>query len=102
MHFQCSNVCTGSMQKNDGMVSETPRKEKNREKDCCRSGAGLNTGRTWGFMAVLGFLAPFLEFRETSGNYMQSPSSQASQVAALQDSQPDPPAASQQSTEPIS
>ena len=48
----------------------------------------------------MGFLTPFLEFREMSG--MQSPSIQASQVAALQDSQPDPPAASQQSTEPIS
>ena len=38
-------------------------------------------------MAVMGFLAPFLEFRETSGNFSESPSSQSSRVAELQDGQ---------------
>ena len=45
MHFQCSNVCTGSMQKNDGMVSETPRKER---KTGRRTAAGVVQGWTQG------------------------------------------------------
>ena len=40
---------------------------KNREKDRCRSAAGSSAGKTWKYMAVMGFLVPFLEFREKEG-----------------------------------
>lgn len=79
------------------------KREKNREKDSCRSGAGFSAGKTWKYMAVMGFLAPFLEFRETSGNMTLS-SHVESQVADLPAcySQPDPTAASQEHSEPAS
>ena len=55
------------------------KKEKNREKERCRSGAGLGSGRLWRYAAVMSFLAPFLEFRETSGNFPSEPEPPASQ-----------------------
>ena len=88
MHFPCSNLRRGSVQEALEGSRDTLEREKNREKDRCGSGAGVSTARAWRYMAVMGFLTPFLEFREMSG--MQSPSIQASHVAALQDSQPDP------------
>ncbi|KAF4100125.1 transcription factor Adf-1-like [Onychostoma macrolepis] len=44
------------------------RKERNKEREMRRSGAGSSATQPWRFMAVMGFLTPFLTNRETSSN----------------------------------
>lgn len=52
-------------------LRDTYKREKNKEKDRCRSGAGLSASRPWKYFMIMGFLAPFVESRETSGNFSQ-------------------------------
>ena len=44
------------------------RKERKKEKDRQRSGAGASSARPWRYSAVMGFLNPFMEDRPTSSN----------------------------------
>ena len=44
-------------------------REKKREKERTRSGAGRVNHKPWKYYAVMGFLAPFVEQRATSGNF---------------------------------
>ncbi|KAL2102310.1 hypothetical protein ACEWY4_001478 [Coilia grayii] len=48
-------------------------KEKKKEKERSRSGAGASSRPRWKFMAVMGFLAPFIEVRETTSNLPRRP-----------------------------
>ncbi|KAL2091649.1 hypothetical protein ACEWY4_013912 [Coilia grayii] len=66
-HFATEDVC----KKKWKGLRDTFKKEQNKERDRCRSGAGLGECRPWRFFAIMGFLAPFLESRETSGNFSQ-------------------------------
>ena len=65
-------------------------KERKKEKERTRSGAGQTDHRPWRYFAVMGFLAPFVEQRDTTGNYShgggnRSPASQSAGTAT-----PDP------------
>ena len=67
-------------------LRDTFKKEKNRKKERSRSGAGLGSGRPWRYATVMSFLAPFLEFRETSNNFprkTEPPASQRPQPARM-------------------
>ena len=61
-------------------------KERKKEKERTRSGAGQTDHRPWRYFAVMGFLAPFVEQRDTTGNYShgggnRSPASQSAGTA---------------------
>ena len=63
-------------------------KERKKEKERTRSGAGQTDHRPWRYFAVMGFLAPFVEQRDTTGNYChgggnRSPASQSADTATL-------------------
>ncbi|KAI2646850.1 Transcription factor Adf-1 [Labeo rohita] len=44
------------------------KRDKNREKEASRSGAGSVAYKQWKYSAIMSFLNPFLEFRETFSN----------------------------------
>ncbi|XDV26171.1 hypothetical protein PO909_029947 [Leuciscus waleckii] len=50
-------------------LRDTFKKNKNREKEASRSGAGLGVHKHWKYSAIMSFLTPFLEFRESSSNF---------------------------------
>ncbi|KAL3978898.1 interleukin 16 [Sarotherodon galilaeus] len=52
-------------------LRDTYNKEKRTEKEK-RSGSAAGSGRRWTFLAVMGFLDPFLTPRETSGNMVRT------------------------------
>ena len=67
-------------------LRDTYMKERKKEKERTRSGAGQTDHRPWRYFAVMGFLAPFVEQRDTTGNYChgggnRSPASQSAGTA---------------------
>ena len=59
-------------------------REKKREKERTRSGAGQVTHKPWKYFAVMGFLAPFVEQRATSGNFPAAGLEESQDVAMSQ------------------
>ena len=59
-------------------------REKKREKERTRSGAGQVTHKPWKYFAVMGFLAPFVEQRATSGNFPAAGPEESQDVAMSQ------------------
>lgn len=66
------------------------RKEKNKEREMRRSGAGSSVTQPWRFMAVMGFLTPFITDRETSSNVQRPPSFLPSSSSVRESLSPDP------------
>ncbi|XP_034077832.1 uncharacterized protein LOC117549841 [Gymnodraco acuticeps] len=78
------------------------RKEKNMEKEAKRSGAGSAGGyKPWRFMAVMGFLTPFIIDRETSSNVPRQ-TLPPSTLVAEEESQVDSESASQSTSQSAS
>uniref|UniRef100_A0A671M358 MADF domain-containing protein n=1 Tax=Sinocyclocheilus anshuiensis TaxID=1608454 RepID=A0A671M358_9TELE len=53
-------------------LRDTYRKERRKEAERKRSGAGVNSVRPWRYSGVMGFLNPFLEDRITAGSSSQT------------------------------
>ncbi|XP_034096982.1 transcription factor Adf-1-like [Gymnodraco acuticeps] len=78
------------------------RKENNMEKEAKRSGAGSAGGyKPWRFMAVMGFLTPFIIDRETSSNVPRQ-TLPPSTLVAEEESQVDSESASQSTNQSAS
>ena len=46
------------------------KRERNREKEALRSGAGASAVPQWRYMAIMGFIRPFIVDRETASNML--------------------------------
>ncbi|XP_062338406.1 transcription factor Adf-1-like [Osmerus eperlanus] len=63
-------------------LRDSYKREKNKEKELSRSGAGLTNHKPWKYAAVMGFLAPFMEYRDSSSNFQRpATTSSVSQVS---------------------
>ena len=52
-------------------MRESFNRERNREKELGRSGAGLSKHKPWKYAAVMGFLDRFMEYRDSRSNFQR-------------------------------
>lgn len=55
-------------------------KEKRKEKDAMRSGAGASWKSRWKFVTILGFLEPHIKERQTSSNFQMPDDSEVALI----------------------
>ncbi|KAL2077912.1 hypothetical protein ACEWY4_025597 [Coilia grayii] len=72
MSFESCELLEEECRKKWKALRDQFRKEKNRERRAHRSGAAGGTARTWKYAAIMEFLTPFMDFRETASNYPSS------------------------------